>query len=382
LPLPRKIGIVIDRCLLKEPDARPATASIVGDMLSAAMEQRRELPAALRAFVKRNARLNGGGTLVGALLLLPVSVFFSYWFGSTAGFGAAIVGGFVAPFTYFIDAARGLLKQGFSHADLAMAFKAEIEQNEEELRIDRRPPRPVIAAITKYASLLCGVTGAFVFLGMLQAPQRELGLYGFWLGMSVGFSMIFGIANLSLAQQQHDVDTKFWSEVWLGSIGKSAFRIAKRFFGRTVSASAMTHRATELSLGLAAEQLFDSLPKATRKSLAAVPEILNRLQMDAQALRKQHDELQDVIAVSGKADAHLVALRDSTHDKLGKAVSALETIRLDLLRLHAGSTTVQSVTTHLGIAAEVSDEIARLVAASSEVEAMMKYPRLAASTPV
>ena len=346
------------------------------------MEQRRELPAALRAFVKRNARLNGGGTLVGALLLIPVSMFFSSWFGSTSGFVAVLTGSIIAPFTYFIDAARGLLKQGFSHADLALAFKAEIEQNEEELRIDSRPARPALSKITKVASAAFGLVGAGFLYELLAAPVSRLGFFGFWFGMTTGLSMIFGILNLSLAQQQHDIDTKFWSRIWLGSIGKSAFRVAKRLFGRTVPAAAMTHRATELSLGLAAEHLFDSLPKATRKSLAAVPEILNRLQVDAQALRKQHDELLDVIAVSGKADAHLVALRDSTHDKLGKAVSALETIRLDLLRLHAGSTTVQSVTTHLGIAAEVSDEIARLVAASSEVETLMKFPRMAASTPV
>jgi hypothetical protein len=46
----------------------------------------------------------------------------------------------------------------------------------------------------------------------------------------------------------------------------------------------------------------------------------------------------------------------------------METIRLQLLRLHAGSATAQSVTTHVGLALEVSDQVSRLVAAQGEVE--------------
>jgi len=75
-------------------------------------------------------------------------------------------------------------------------------------------------------------------------------------------------------------------------------------------------------------------------------------------------------------------MRDVLHAKLGDAVGALETIRLNLLRLHAGATTVESVTTHLGLAAEVSEEIERLIAAHGEVERTLKFPRTPATTPV
>jgi hypothetical protein len=56
-------------------------------------------------------------------------------------------------------------------------------------------------------------------------------------------------------------------------------------------------------------------------------------------------------------------------------------IRLDLLRLHAGAGTVEGLTTHLGLAAEASEEVERLIAAHAEVERVLKFPRLAASTP-
>jgi hypothetical protein len=43
---------------------------------------------------------------------------------------------------------------------------------------------------------------------------------------------------------------------------------------------------------------------------------------------------------------------------------------------------VESITTHLGLAAEVSEEVERLIAAHEDVERAIDYPRLAASTPV
>ena len=187
-------------------------------------------------------------------------------------------------------------------------------------------------------------------------------------------------------QRHRDIDTEFWAKVWMGRIGKFTFSLARRFLGKGVRQSAMTHRATELSLGLAAEQLYESLPKETRLALNDLPALLKRLQDDAQALRKRHDELQDALGEVGDDRspeyAEVRALRDSIHEKLGDAVAALETIRLNLLRLHAGSATVEGLTTHLGLAAEVSEEVERLIAAHEEVERTIKFPRLAASTPV
>jgi serine/threonine-protein kinase len=66
--------------------------------------------------------------------------------------------------------------------------------------------------------------------------------------------------------------------------------------------------------------------------------------------------------------ADLRAERDAADRRLGDAVAALETIRLNLLKLHAGATTVQTLTTDLGLAREVSTEIDRLLAGQREVD--------------
>jgi hypothetical protein len=53
-------------------------------------------------------------------------------------------------------------------------------------------------------------------------------------------------------------------------------------------------------------------------------------------------------------------------------VRALETIRLNLLRLHAGSGSVQSLTTDLGLARTVAQEIGFLLEGQREVERQLR----------
>ena len=77
----------------------------------------------------------------------------------------------------------------------------------------------------------------------------------------------------------------------------------------------------------------------------------------------------------------LVAERDLVQQRLRDAVAALETIRLNLLRLHAGSGTVESVTTDLGLAREVAQEIDRLLEGRREVEEELGRPRTAQDGP-
>ncbi len=54
--------------------------------------------------------------------------------------------------------------------------------------------------------------------------------------------------------------------------------------------------------------------------------------------------------------------------RLKDAVAALETIRLNLLRLHAGTGSVRSLTTDLGLAREVARSISAQVEGFREIE--------------
>src|SRR5205085_1142951 len=147
LPVPRKLGTLVDHCLRKEAADRPPTANHVAEKLTLVLEQRREIPVALRSFIKRAARMNSSGALFGLIALLPTSVGVSAWLGSVAGFTSFVGLGLAVPLMYMSTAARRMVRQGFAHADLEPAFKAEIEQAEEDIGIEGRVSRPVFERV-------------------------------------------------------------------------------------------------------------------------------------------------------------------------------------------------------------------------------------------
>jgi predicted Ser/Thr protein kinase len=399
LTVPRKLAALVDRCLAKEPDHRPASAQALAEQLSVALELRRELPIALRAFVKRTGRLNGGGTIVASLALLAGATFVSAVYGGQAGlatFWGVALGG---PIAYLIGASRRLIGRGFDHADLAPAFKAEIDQAREELAVEHRVGAataerwlPVVAKISWPIFGTAVMVSYFAPPGLAGAVMigvaGKLAIASSWLiGVSGTTALLSTISLLTLRQQHRDVDTEFWAKLWMGPVGRFAFNVARRLPGVRQNQIAMTHRATELSLGMAAEQLYESLPRESRQALGDLPGLLKRLQADAQSLRKRYDDLQEALSDAGDAASSapysdVRRLRDAIHAKLAEAVGALETIRLNLLRLHAGSATVEGLTTHLGLAAEVSEEVERLIAAHEEVERSVVYPRQPEPSPV
>ena len=395
LAVPRRVASLIDRCLAKDPAHRPESAEALAEQLGVALEQRRELPVALRAFVKRSGRLDGGGTIIGLATLLSGSIGMASIYGMTAGFSTLVLGATVVPLAYLVHGARRLSLLGFGHSDLAPAFKSELELAREEHAVDHARGASIAERALRQLSRLglgvFGISAAFLGVGLVISETFtqwamvnrlfEVVIFSF----SAGF--LANAGSLYLRQRREDVDTEFWANTWNGHIGKLAFAIGSKLLGSRVRGSAMTHRATELSLGMAAENLFETLPRETRAALGDLPGLLHRLQDDAQGLRRRYDALQEALAGAGDAvdtaaHASLRASRDALHDKLSTAVGALETIRLNLLRLHAGAGTVEGLTTHLDLAAEVSREVERLLAAHDEVARALAFPRDIATTPV
>ncbi len=398
--VPRKLAHLIDRCLAKDPAQRPRTAQELAEQLGVAIEQRRELPVALRAFVRRNGRMDGGGSLLSLSTVAVAGVATGKMAGVVAGI--AVLGGGVvlATVTFGVVAARQLLRQGFAQADIVPAFRAERESSREERSAAPGRIRTLLERASRTVAMVTGSTAlALLTFAILNNDVYQRLQIGALSGLGLLVALASGLAYLALLQSRRDVDVEFWSTLWTGRAGTWSFAIAKRLRGGAPVARAMTHRATELSLGMAAEQLFESLPKATRASLGDVPTLLQRLQRDAQLLRTRLDALQDALQHAPQ-DARMdgvtpdsmsrvhdvqcayAAVRDeraAVQDRLRATVGAMETIRLNLLRLHAGSLSLEAFTTHVDQALDVSADVARMIDAQAEVEALLLSPNAGAT---
>jgi eukaryotic-like serine/threonine-protein kinase len=386
--VPRRIAQAVDRCLAKDPADRPASGEHVAELLGVALEQRRELPVALRVFVKRNARLGGVGGLIYVLSIPFMMGMVGSLFGRRGGdaalwtFVAAVT---VVPFGILVARARRFLASGFGPEELGVAFRAELEQGREErvFEYGRGPSlyERVLRLVGVGGLAIAGLSGFILFSGPVWAEPGLAQLFG-W---SLSSGLVAGFLALVRLQRRIDLDTRIWSWIWQGPLGRLMFRIARRLVPAKSLPPPATHRPTELALAMAAEQLFDQLPREARRQLRDLPDVVRRLESDAQKMRQRVEELAD--ALGGKGDAgpgqggdaavdtrhdrivaDLEAERDRVQQRLGDAVKALETIRLNLLRLHAGSGSVQNLTTDLGLARTVAQEIGFLLEGRREVE--------------
>ena len=380
--VPRRMAQAIDRCLAKEPGERLDGPAVLAEQLSHALEQRRDLPVALRAFVKHDSRLDGPGVLVYPFAMLIATPLVGLLTGSALLGFATLVGGYtLVPLGVLARSASKLLEAGFGHADLGVAFKAEIDRSREERAFGGGHKASVLERVLKW------ISGASLSVSMLclsgiitiGGPIDQLAsLFAGSLAIGVGT----GIGMLIMLQRRRDVDAEFWGRLWTGRLGRWLFGVARMFTSKKALPASLTHRPTELALSMAAEQLFESLPKETRGQLRDLPDVVHRLEHDAQKMRARLEELQEALggveqrgkpepAIAARHDrivADLSAERDLVQQRLKDAVVALETIRLNLLRLHAGTATVKSLTTDLGLAREIARDIGRHVEGLREVE--------------
>jgi len=380
--LPRYLVQLVAQCLAKSPADRPRDAQQVADLLGKGIVSRRDLPAALRAFVKRDGRTDGvvtPGVVVGAAVAGALTAGTLGLFGFI-GVTCALL--FVAASTFLVRSARRLLRGGYTHADVTAAFKAEVESLLEERRL---VVRPVLAWLTRIVEVgLRGSVGAgaLICLAAMIGGDEFVSVSVMELTITViVIACCLVVLWVVTVAAQRD-DTLFWRSLWSGRVGQWSFALAQRLGGRAQRPATMTHRATELSLSLAAESLFDALPHKVRKSLRAVPRILQQLHDAALALRARSERLEELLvaSMSGENVQAVYAEQELVAQQLQNTVVALERIRLDLLRLHAGVGSAEGVTSSLLRAESISRHIQRHLDARREVDDMIATGRVSHMT--
>jgi serine/threonine protein kinase len=387
--VPPAVATVLDRCLRKEPDRRYSGGDALADALLPDLDLDKELPVPLRVFIKetRESETTMAWCSLGLMVFAPAFIA-----GYLDGSLPLTMLGIALPLTAFLTAplikmgriARRLLASGFTRDDATAGILMDMDRREEEYRfqvgqrvtwLDRG------LRVLKWGSLV--TAGASLAGGWLVGSDA--------LFLTFGWSLNSGITSALFqevrARARSDVMGERWLKFWKGRFGKIFFKMGG--FGlKRVAISAGVHRPTEIVLGLAADRLYEELPKETRKSLKGLPETVKGLEEDAQSLRRQVSEMDTVLAEIGDDDptlpsakerarvrANVEATRDQAQEKLKGAVAALETIRLGLLRMHAGSGTVESLTMELEAARDLSEDMEGLLEGHREVEKILQERR-------
>jgi serine/threonine-protein kinase len=379
--LPPALGAAIDRCLARDPAARFPDGEALAAALAPAPDARPALPPTLRAWLgARNPLLvpyMGWSGLFGTLTLVNLG----FWVTGNRPDGPAdivlLTGVTSLPLLpivgFHLNQARRQFRAGHTLADLRTALavarrergEAEaIARGDEEARSHR-----LLRIATVAAASWLAVTFGLVLLGAIH--ENQVGAVYFVVPLLV--TMALGAVSNALDVQFIPTAIRDWwqtgvrDRLWNSRAGEwLARRLGAPERSRAVGGGVF--RATEAALGVAAGELFAALPKAYREQLDELPGTVAALEAQAAEARAELD-LVAALAPSGSGDAELLAARrDAAAARLARTVAALEGIRLDLLRLHAGAGDTAPLTTLIDAARLVGEDLARLADAEREVD--------------
>ena len=309
--VPPAVATALDRCLRKDPEQRFARGEALADALQPELETDHDLAVPLRVFIKESREWET--TLAYCLALLGpavVGLTAAIVTGAPAGVTLAALVGVAAmlgiPVLSLLRATRRLLKSGFTRADATVAFLRDIDRKEEEYRFqvgERVTWVDRAARALKLVGFGAGVVSVvFTIISevVLNAGVNSLPLLSALLINS-------GVAGLLIeevrARGRGDVMGERYLRFWKSKLGEKLFKLAGFKLKRVAPAlGAGVHRATEVVIGLEADRLFEALPKETRESLGTLPETVQVLEQDAQAMRQQVAEMDGILAEIGDDD--------------------------------------------------------------------------------
>jgi hypothetical protein len=389
-PAPRRLSKVVDTCLKKDPDDRFASADAFAQALEAVTVTHKQIPVAVRTFLYDPIDLGGDApayATIASLAALPMVVAFT----QVPEAGIVMLGTFLtfvvgAPTVLVPPRIRRLLNSGNTVADLELGLRQDLEQRREESPQGSQSRFGRIRALLRKASLIglggsWGVYWAGVLLvAALGVPSPIDYEVLTSLLLTIGGASAAGFVLGSIAPgQEEELRALKKAErrlrFWRSRLGKAIFKVSGAGLHKRVAEVRATHRPTELQIGLAAEALFESLPRETKKLVGDVPATVAKLEVDAQHLRESVTMLAEAEASAFPSNVEfptdLREMREKAEQQLSEVVAALETIRLELLRLTAGVGSVEGLTTNILAAGDIGDNVGRLLAGIQEVEAVL-----------
>ncbi len=379
--LPPALAAAIDRALARDPTDRFPDGEAMAAALAPPPDARDALPPSLRAWLAaRNPLLVPYLGWAGVFGTLTLANLIAWVTGNRPDGPADIV--LLAAITslplvpivgYHLNQGYRQFKAGHSLADLRAALEVAQREAAERDALDRRDDEPNVHKVLR-AGTVAAASWLAVTVGLLLAEvihENRTGL--FWLFGPVLTTMGLGaLSNALDVQFIPNALKKLWrtgirDRLWNSRAGEW---LARKLGApeRSTAVGGGVFRPTEAALGVAASELFAALPKAYREQLAGLPSLVEALEARAAAARAEIEALGLLVPAAGGDAQVLAARRTAASAHLAESVAALESVRLDLLRLHAGAADLAPLTTLIDAARLLGEDVHRLAEAQREVQ--------------
>jgi eukaryotic-like serine/threonine-protein kinase len=381
--LPHALAVAIDTCMAKNPAERYASGEALEEALSSSLLPRADVPAPIRAFLDRRRIAPllvypiigtiGGVTLL--TLTLPTIMASSYPLIRSLGVVGLVLAA-ALPIAMVTKWLRPLLRLGYGASDIADAIRVNFERTREEYLFEHGALRGKSEKVLQTVSVAGFIVAAASWGSVLAGAGADSLIY---LAMASG--VVFPIAGFlsAGAARMRTASESWWAKRWDGWMGRTLTKLASIKLGTRTAAP---DRPTEMAIAFNAQGLFDELPREVRRALGDVSTVLRRLEEQARAIRLRIAELDESIADVQRSRApardellaDLTLTRSRAAQRRDDLIAALEAVRLDLLRMRAGQTAIESVTQQLAAAETLGADIDRLLHGQAEVKAMLRRP--------
>jgi serine/threonine-protein kinase len=372
--VPGRLAEIIDRCLAKDPADRFTTAEEFAAAVGEVADTMRRVPAVVDRFLQ--LAQNTSRRLV---VLAPLGGVLAYALGALGGFGIGhvplllfvswiLVLELVYPPAVLVAAARNVLVLGISYDEFCEIVKAQAAESSVTSTASNRKVgvlSPTMALLLGAGGLALAVAAFMIALLLRSMPEgwrlglMSVGVSGIILALGpVGWALSCMVGSRVSRSKPH--------AVWLGPFGRRFFRLAAIGLARVSVAERPSIRRPEELLSQAVRSALADLSGLAQReeALMAIGELetkIGALRAKRDAVDLSLDQRDAPVKPAGSPPAAperpsgetLIGVRDArlaVNRQIEEAIAALESIRLDLLRIRSGVGSHDDLTSSLTVA--------------------------------
>jgi serine/threonine-protein kinase len=366
--LPQALAAAIDRCLEKDPTKRFESGEALAAALDPMRAARREIAPAIRLF---HAGVSGGFRAF--VIVFWADVYFASKMTGWDDLDAlapvvllmAILWGIAQA---FIVRARNIQRLGFDFSAVRDGLRGMLleraEARAQELADPQIRRREALRRRLMVAFFVIGVSGIWWALRFTRTKINDhlyrittIGVVTLFAGLGL---IGAGLSLMMMSTGRASMLDRLVTAIWSGPIGRGIFRVGAWRLTRPAAGTAGA--ATSGSITSGPLTILASLPGTSRRELAGAKAKIELLEDALRALGERQVQLENAIAEAGTATPavdpvvqarrtelvlDLTRARDDAIAKRERLASALENVRLQLIRVKSGVGSPSDVATEL-----------------------------------